>query len=133
MARIPHYTGAMRVNSLVQYVRMGAVATALAVTAAGCAGTSINHVLSDPSRYQNREVQVSGRVVDSYSLSARGVYLIEDKTGQLWVASDRGVPRQGARVKVSGTVRQGYNLGSLASRLRLPNGLVLIEREHEAK
>jgi hypothetical protein len=122
----------MRVNSLFQYARIGALAAVMAVSAAGCA-TSINRVLADPSRYQNREVQVSGRVVDSYSIAARGVYLIEDKTGQLWVASDRGVPRRGARVKVSGTVRDGYNLGALASRLRLPNGLVLIEREHEAK
>src|SRR6188472_1397778 len=99
----------MKLSSPFQYVRMGALIAGLTLTAAGCA-TSINHVLADPSRYQNREVEVSGRVVDSYSLAARGVYLIEDKTGQLWVASDRGVPRKGARVKVSGTIREAYNL-----------------------
>jgi hypothetical protein len=123
----------MTMKSLFRYARMGVFVAALAVTAGACAGKSINHVLSDPYRYQNREVRISGRVVDSYSIANRGVYLIEDDTGQLWVASDRGVPRRGAQVKVSGTVREGYNLGALASRLRLPNGLVLIEREHEAK
>lgn len=122
----------MTLRSLVHYVRVGVLMTGLAVTAGGCA-TSINRVLSDPARYQDREVRVSGRVVDSYSLAARGVYLIEDKSGRLWVASDRGVPARGARVKVTGTVRQGYNLGALASRLRLPNGVVLIEQGHEAK
>ena len=122
----------MTMISLFRYTRLGVLASALAVTAAACAGKSINHVLSDPYRYQTREVQISGRVVDSYSVANRGLYLIEDNTGQLWVASDRGVPRKGARVKVSGTVREGYNLGALASRLRLPAGVVLIEREHEA-
>lgn len=119
----------MTMSSLFRYALSGVL---LAMTAAGCAGKSINHVLSDPYRYHNREVRISGRVVDSYSVANRGLYLIEDSTGQLWVASDRGVPRKGARVKVSGTVREGYNLGALASRLRLPAGVVLIEREHEA-
>jgi hypothetical protein len=72
-------------------------------------------------------------VVDSYSVVNRGVYLIEDDTGQLWVASDRGVPRRGARVTVSGTVREAYNLGALANHLKLPAGVVLIEREHKAR
>jgi hypothetical protein len=126
-------TRAMTMKSLSRYIRMAVLGSALAVTAGACAGKSINHVLSDPYRYQNREVRISGRVVDSYSIANRGVYLIEDDTGQLWVASERGVPRRGARVKVSGTVREGYNLGVLGSRLRLPNGVVLIEREHEAK
>jgi hypothetical protein len=123
----------MGIKSLSRYTRIGMLAFALAVTAAGCAGKSINHVLSDPSRYQNREVRISGNVVDSYSVVNRGVYLIEDDTGQLWVASDRGVPRRGARVTVSGTVREAYNLGALANHLKLPAGVVLIEREHKAR
>jgi hypothetical protein len=123
----------MTMKSLSRYTRMTVLVSALAVAAGACAGKSINHVLSDPYRYQDREVRISGRVVDSYSIANRGVYLIEDGTGQLWVASERGVPRRGARVKVSGTVREGYNLGALGSRLRLPNGVVLIEREHEAR
>ena len=123
----------MTMSPLFRYVRLGALIGGLTVTAAACAGKSINHVLSDPYRYRDREVHISGNVVDSYSVANRGVYLIEDRTGQLWVASDRGVPRKGARVKVTGTVREGYNLGALASRLRLPAGVVLIEREHEAK
>jgi len=123
---------AMDLKSLSRYIRPGVLALVLAAGVTGCAGTSINHVLATPDRYENREVRVSGRVVDSYSAANRGVYKIEDKTGQIWVVSDRGVPRRGARVKVSGTVREGYNLGAFADRLRLPNGLVLVERDHEA-
>lgn len=108
--------------------------TVVTISAAGCAGKSINHVLADPSRYRDREIRISGQVVDSYSIADRGVYQIEDRTGRLWVASDRGVPRRGARVWVTGTIREGFNLGALGNLVRLPNGaVVMIERDHGAR
>jgi len=110
------------------------VVASAAVGVAGCAGKSINHVLADPSRYRNREIKVSGNVVNAYSVAGRGVYQIEDRTGRLWVASDRGVPHRGARVSVTGTIREGFNLGPLADFARLPDGaLIMIEREHKAR
>lgn len=120
-------------GKLRQFVLLTLLAGAVAV-AAGCAGKSINHVLADPSRYRDREIKVSGDVVDSYSLAGRGVYQIEDRTGKLWVASERGVPRRGARVWVTGTIREGFNLGALGNLVRLPNGaVVMIERDHGAR
>jgi len=107
--------------------------SALAATA--CASTSVNRILADPSRYRDREVRVSGSVVDSYSFANRGAYRIGDESGQLWVVSDRGVPRKGARVTVRGTIREGFNLGSLGDRINLPavgSGLVLMESSHKA-
>ena len=110
------------------------VVASAAIGVAGCAGKSINHVLADPSRYRNREIKVSGNVVNAYSIAGRGVYQIEDKTGRLWVASDRGVPHRGAHVSVTGTIREGFNLGPLADFARLSDGaLIMIEREHRAK
>ncbi len=110
-------------------------ATALASTA--CASVTVNKVLADPSHYRNREVRLSGAVVDSYSLADRGAYLIDDGTGRLWVVSDRGVPRRSAEVTVKGRVREGFNLGSLGDRVHLPpgvgTGLVLMESSHKAK
>ena len=109
--------------------------TALASTA--CALTTVNQVIADPSRYRDREVRVSGAVVDSYSLANRGAYRIDDGTGQLWVVSDKGVPRRSARVTVNGTIREGFNLGSLGDRINVPPGiglgLVLVESSHKAK
>ena len=108
---------------------------ALASTA--CASMTVNQIIADPSRYRNREIRLSGAVVDSYSLADRGVYRIDDGTGQLWVVSDTGVPRRSARVAVKGRVREGFNLGSLGDRIKLPPGvgasLVLIESSHRAK
>ena len=63
-----------------------------AVLSTGCASRTINQVLADPGRYRNREVKLSGAVVDSYSLVGRGAYRLDDRTGQLWIVSDRGVP-----------------------------------------
>jgi hypothetical protein len=113
---------------------------ALAVSAllsSACASMTVNKILADPGRYRNREVRVSGAVVDSYSLANRGAYRIDDGTGQLWVVSEKGVPRRSARVTVKGRVREGFNLGPLGDRIKLPPGvgagLVLVESSHKAK
>ncbi len=105
------------------------------VASAACA-TSINHVLADPSRYRNRQVKISGEVADSYSVADRGVYRVRDGSGQLWIVSEHGVPRNGARVSVKGTIREGFNLGALGNRINLPPGvgagLMMVEQSHKA-
>jgi hypothetical protein len=108
--------------------------SALASTA--CASKTINNVLADPSHYRSREVTVTGTVVESFSLVERGAYMLDDRTGQLWVVSDRGNPRKGAQVKAKGTIREGFNLGSLGELIRVPgieSGLVLIESSRDAR
>ena len=113
------------------------VLSATALVSAACAARTVNQVIADPSRYRNREVNLSGTVVDSYSLVNRGAYRIDDGTGQLWIVSDNGIPRKSARVDVKGTIREGFNLGSLGDPINLPSavgsGLVLIESSHKAK
>jgi hypothetical protein len=113
------------------------ILAASALVSTACASMTINRVLADPSRYRNREIRLSGAVVDSYSLANRGAYRIDDDTGQLWVVSDKGTPRNGARVTVKGTIREGFNLGSLGDAINLPagvgSGLVLVESSHKAK
>lgn len=104
-----------------------------ALVSASCASATINQVLADPSRYRDHEVQLSGKVVDSYSFANRGAYRIDDNTGQLWVVSDRGTPRKGAQVTVKGTIREGFNLGSLGNLPGIGAGLVMMESSHKAK
>jgi hypothetical protein len=112
-----------------------AVLSLVALVSTACASTSINRILTNPSHYRDREVRVSGSVVDSYSFANRGAYSIGDESGLLWVVSDRGVPRKGARVTVQGTIREGFNIGSLGDRINLPaglSGLVMMESSHTA-
>jgi hypothetical protein len=108
-----------------------------AISSAACASRTINQVLADPGRYRDKQVKVSGSVVDSYSLIGNGAYQIEDTTGRLWVVSNSGVPRKGARVSVTGTVREGFSLGSIGDKMKLPPavsaGIVLLESSHKAK
>ena len=96
------------------------VVMAGALLSGACAARSINQVLADPGRYRDKEVKLSGAVVDSYSFIGNGAYQIEDNTGKLWVVSNRGVPRKGAKVSVTGTVREGFSLGSVGDKMKLP-------------
>jgi len=108
-----------------------------AVASTACASRTINQVLADPGRYRNKDVRLSGSVVDSYSIVGQGAYQLDDSTGKLWIVSNTGVPRKGARVSVKGTVREGFNLGSLGDRLKLPPainaGVILMESSHKAQ
>ncbi len=119
-----------------------AVSAVLAVglTGFGCAGKTVNDVMADPSRYADKNISLKGDVVESYSVAGHGFYRIEDPTGKLWVFSNKGVPRRGARVKVKGRVYDGFDISSVGGFLKLPEavkdrietGLLLIERSHKA-
>jgi hypothetical protein len=74
--------------------------------------TSIEKINRDPGRYAGREVAIGGRVSNSFGLLGSGVYQVEDGTGQIWVFSQRyGVPSNGAKVGVKGTISQGFSFG----------------------
>lgn len=108
--------------------------TISALLLTGCETKSINEIKADPGRYANREVGVVGNVVQSVSLLGHGAYEIDDGTGRLWVVSQTGVPRKGARVAVRGRIRDGFDLGTFVKLPeRLSSGMVLMENEHKAK
>jgi hypothetical protein len=73
--------------------------------------TSIADVKRNPNRYDNKEVAIAGRVIDSYGLLGRGAYEVDDGTGSLWVVTERGVPERGARVGAKGRLLNGFNFG----------------------
>jgi hypothetical protein len=103
----------------------------------GCEQKTIKHILVDPHRYATQEVGVVGKVVRSYSVLGHGAYEVDDGTGTLWVVSTNGVPREGARVGVKGTIRDGFSLGELGTILKLPepvrSGVVMMESERKVK
>jgi len=113
------------------------LALALACAAAACGATTINQLLADPAKYRNQSVTVRGTVAESASIAGRGAYRITDGDQGLWVVTSTGAPRRGARVDVTGRLEEAYDLGGLASILRIPGsaqtGLVLVESEHKAR
>lgn len=127
----------MTARRLSHIALLTAIAAGSVLSGACTATRTVNELLADPARYRNDTVQLSGEVVDSYSVANRGAYRIDDGTGQLWVVSETGVPRKSARVTVKGTVREGFNLGALGDAINLPPGIaagmVLMESSHKAK
>ena len=109
----------------------------VATATAGCAARSINQVLADPGRYRNETITVHGTVAESASVLGRGAYRITDGDQGLWVVTNGGAPRKGARVNVTGRLQEGYDLSGLGGVLKLPgslqSGLVLIESSHKAR
>ena len=102
---------------------------AVSLSALGCAGTTISKILAEPQRYTHRgDVGLSGDVTESMSFLGHGAYKLDDGTGTIWVISNRGVPRRGARVKVSGKIRDVVDIGTV---IRLPeqigSGLVMTD------
>jgi hypothetical protein len=101
----------------VSSILLATVVVGLALFATGCPERrSIADIERDPGRYQNKEVAVAGRVVDSYGLGipgtriGGGAYKIDDGTGSIWVfVTDGNVPSRGAEVGVKGRVGSGVN------------------------
>jgi hypothetical protein len=89
------------------------VSAALLVTLAGCKGaTPIKDVLDDPGRF-TKPVRIAGTVTNSVGMLGVGAYRVKDDTGTITVVSKtNGVPREGAKVGVEGTVQAGYTLGT---------------------
>ena len=96
-------------------MRAGALvlAAGLGLVGAGCTHMTVNRLMAQPARYHNREVALKGDVVKSIGVLGRGVYQLDDGTGTIWVYSTRGMPRQGARVKVWGRVKDVVDLGGI--------------------
>ncbi len=109
----------------------------LAVGVVGCGAKSINQVLADPAKYRNQTVTVHGTVDEGAAVMGRGAYRISDAGQSLWVVTNGGAPRKGARVNVTGHLQEGYDLSGLGNIIKIPgavqSGLVLVESSHKAK
>jgi hypothetical protein len=115
----------------------------LAVAVSAACATTINDVLADPGRYRNDDVTVSGNVTESIGVLGHGFYRLEDKSGALWVYSRSGLPRKGARLKATGTIRDFATLDSIlgSDRVRVPDavtrgvgsGLLMVENDRSAR
>jgi hypothetical protein len=59
-----------------------------------------------------KEVAIAGHVTNSFGALGTGVFEVDDGTGRMWVYSQSyGVPSNGAKVGVRGTIQQGFSLG----------------------
>ena len=94
-----------------------ALALVSAVWLTGCAsGVRIAEIKTDPGRFDDKTVAVTGTVTSSYGvpLVPFQLYNIDDGTGEIAVLSrsTRSAPAKGARVQVKGKVGEVASLGS---------------------
>lgn len=99
------------------------LAAALLFTS-GCGSVKIGRILSDPSRFNNRNVTVKGTVNRSVGAIVAGVYEVRDETGSIYVLSGGSTPRKGAEVKVDGRVNSGVTFMGKSF------GTILRENDH---
>jgi hypothetical protein len=99
----------------------------LIVFLSACGSIKIARINADPSRYANRTVTVTGKVVNSVGVLGTGGYQLEDNTGRIYVLSRSGVPSRGSVVKVTGPVSPGVQV------LGNPVGVAIKEQQHRVK
>ncbi len=94
-------------------------ASMLAVFAlAGCNEHTdkLGDIARNPSGFANKDVTVAGEVTKVYELPLGiadiAAYRVNDGTGQAWVISRAGAPREGDKVGLKGTVRPEGRIGS---------------------
>lgn len=100
------------------------LAVLVAVSLAGCAmrARSVAEIRDDPGRFDDRQVEVTGRVTSAWSLPLvpYGLYKIDDGSAEITVLSSRrGSPSRGALVKVRGKVREVANFGATSVGLHI--------------
>jgi hypothetical protein len=85
-----------------------------------CNHVRIADLQRDPGKYAGKEVTVAGRVNESFGMIGNGAYQVDDGSGTIWIISEGyGVPGNGAKVAVTGTLFQGASFGGRAFGLAL--------------
>lgn len=102
---------------------------AVSVFATACPSrVNIGKIIANPSKYNDKEVVIAGRVTNSFGVALiGGIYKIDDGTGSIWVVTNKGVPSNGAEVGLKGKVREGVSYSGKTY------GLGVIEQERRAR
>src|SRR5215213_6749254 len=94
-------------------------------------GKSIADLESNPTKYQNKTVKITGIVRDADGVNipilgvSGGCYKIDDGTGSIWVCTERGVPTKGAEITVKGVLQSGATIKGKNY------GLVIVEKDRK--
>jgi cytochrome c-type biogenesis protein CcmE len=86
----------------------------------------ISDILSDPRKFDGKEVRISGRVTEVASIYRAGYFRVEDGSGAIVVVTTRIPPREGQRIVARGVVEQAYTIGQKQM-------IVVIEAPHRSE
>ncbi|MEM9155526.1 MAG: hypothetical protein AAFY57_17975 [Cyanobacteria bacterium J06642_2] len=71
--------------------------------------TPIAEVQAEPGNYS--EVTVRGEVVNQIGILGRGAYQLRDRSGEIWVVTQAGLPEMGQTIAVAGKAEAGIAIG----------------------
>ncbi|HSD59934.1 MAG TPA: OB-fold nucleic acid binding domain-containing protein [Burkholderiales bacterium] len=91
------------------------LAAGLLIVAACSPSTDIRDIVENPRKYADRTVTVRGEVQDTFGLGPIKYFTVRDSTGSLSVSTERPLPRQGERIRVTGQVKEAFSLGTQTS------------------
>ncbi len=78
----------------------------------GCARvTPIKKILDDPRDFSGKTVTIDGTVTEVTGLLFFKYFVVKDKTGEITVITNRPLPKEGAEISVTGSVREAFALG----------------------
>ncbi len=104
----------MPLENMVQTIpaRASFLAAAALLLLAACApATPIKNIIDHPRDYADKPVTVQGEVKNVFSLIVIKYFTLDDGTGSITVVTERPLPQKGERLKVKGTVKEGFSLG----------------------
>lgn len=74
--------------------------------------TKIGDIKNNPREYVDKEVTVSGTTTRSVSLLVIKYFILQDKTGEITVVTQKALPREGQHLKVQGIVKEAFAIGN---------------------
>lgn len=92
---------------------LGVLALVAVAACSGLFATKIGRITADPAAFDGRAVTVSGEVTGRVNLALVKFFRLRDGSGEITVVTERPLPREGDKVRVTGTVKQAFALGDL--------------------
>ena len=74
--------------------------------------TPIGKIVNNPRDYEGKVVKVSGEVTESMNLLLIKYFRLKDKTGEIYIVTDKILPKQGASTSVKGHVQEAFTIGA---------------------
>ena len=76
-------------------------------------GVTIEKIVKNPRAYENKSVQVEGKVTNSTGIVGIGYFTISDGTNDIQVFTKSGLPVEGTTVTVKGRFTQVLKAGNM--------------------
>jgi hypothetical protein len=99
---------------------------ALNFVSCGIGTTNIGDIVGHPRDYASKEVTISGEVIETFSFFVVKYFVVRDNSGEISVVTDKPLPAKGEKIKVKGTVKEAFSIGSKTA-------LVLVEASEKSK